>query len=397
MKRLATLLTVLLLVPVSFAQMRQAQRALERGELVEARTMVDEILAEDPEDHRAHDLSARIHKAEAEMSGPESFIAHIEGMVAAYRMVAQMREREAEKIEATLIQLWVEYFNKGISEFQNAQAAAGDPDLAGDHYLTSARNFQASAVAMPDSSSSYLNWAYALLGSGRDVEAISPLQLALQTGGPDVELYNFLSRIYLTNDRAPEAVPLLEEGVMEFSEDEELQNLLLNAYATTGETERALDMYSNTVANSPSNKVYRYNYGSLLLQSEQYDAAIEQLRAALELDGDYVDALYNLGAAFINKANDLQQAQLALDDTLRARRDSMSEEEATSMEAELTRLNSDRVDLYMEAIGPLEHARALAEADPERRSQEICIALFQAYGQTNQVDKAEGVGVCAGF
>ncbi len=155
-------------------------------------------------------------------------------------------------------------------------------------------------------------------------------------------------------------------------------------------------MYKSAVDRDPDNKLFRYNYGSLLVQTEEYDAAIEQLQAAVAIDPEYGNAHYNLGAAFINQAVAVNEQVTQLDDQLRANRDSMSSDEIEAMDNQIIDLADQRSALFGSAIEPLERAKALFEAGGEDAT-EVCMALFQSYVQTNQMDKANAVSACAGF
>lgn len=393
----ALIFAALAVVPQSQAQLRRANRALERGEIEEAMSLAQELLADKPDDHRTWDLLARVHDAQASQSSMDEYLGHIGEMAEAYRKVIELDPGEAEGVIGRLQIFYMQTFNSGITEFNNGQSVAGDDALQAEHFQNSARHFQATAIVFPDSSGSYVNWAYALLGAGDSDAAIEPLKLALEKGGPDPELYSFLARIYLTSDRAEEAVPLLEEASGHFPNNAELQNYLLNAYSETGQDDRALETYGNAVANNPENPIYRYNYGSLLLQAERFDEAIEELREATTLEEGYVDAYYNLGAAYINKANAIQQQINTMDDDMRERRDELSDEEESGIMADIDVLIAERRGLYEEAIIPLEAAKEYAEMEEGRSVEAICAALFQAYAQTGQEDKAELVQECAGM
>lgn len=402
--RQVTLLFALLLGLAGYAiecqaqSLRRAERALRSGELTEALSEANAVLADDSANYRVYDVLARIHQAMAVGTGPQEYVAHIREMKSAYDQVIALRPREEQKINVQMINLWVTEFNTGIGAFNSARASTED-DSTYWYYNMSAAHFQASSIAQPDSADSYVNWAYALLGGGEDVAAIEPLEKALEYGGPDVDTYSILARIFLTNERAADAVPLLERALFEDKiTDTGLQDLLLNGYAQTGDTERALGTYEQAVVQDPDNKIYRYNYGSLLLQAEMYDAAIDQLEAAVDIDAGYVDALYNLGAAYINKANDVQKVINEKDDALRASRDTLDVDVVAEREAELEALIDQRVALYGESIGPLEQARAAAaEGDETETLQPICFALYQAYAQLNEMDKVEAVQACAGI
>ena len=133
-----------------------------------------------------------------------------------------------------------------------------------------------------------------------------------------------------------------------------------------------------------------------MLQNEQHDAAIEQLKAAVNLDAEYSDAQYNLGAAYVNWAITVNTRISAIDDTLRANRSSLSEEEIKTKEAEIDSLADERRELFGMAVPPLEKAKMLVEAEGEDVLA-ICKVLFQSYVQTGQTEKGEAIQECAGY
>ena len=378
------------------AQLRPANRALERGELQKAMDLAQELLSKKPEDYKTWDLLARVHEAQAMESPVEEYLTHVSEIRASYDKVVEYRSKEEEKVLNRLQFFYMQSFNMGIEEFNEAQSDTNEVNQE-EYFQSSAKRFQGSALIFPDSSGAYVNWAYALLGAGDTEGAIEPLSLALEYGGPDLELYSFLSRIYLTSDLEEEAIPVLEEAVASFPGNAELQSYLISAYTEAGQIDRALERYSMAVVDEPENSLYRYNYGSLLLQSEEYDAAMEQLRIAVELDSTYIDAFYNLGAAYINKANTIQAQISELDDNMREQDESLTEDEKQGVLDQIDLLAEERRALYEESIEPLEEAKALAEQEEERSETEICAALFQSYAQTNQMDKAESVSECAGM
>ena len=171
----------------------------------------------------------------------------------------------------------------------------------------------------------------------------------------------------------------------------ELQNQRLNALNSTGNTERAMQAYQEQIEQDPDDATYRYNYGSLLLNADRYDEAAEQLARAVELDPDDPKKQYNLGAAYLNKGVALQDSLVSLRDSLTAK-----EQPPTDEERKMVReLDEQRRGLFKDAIPPLERARQLSGPGGQYR-QSACSALFQAYVQTEQTEKAEEVKECAG-
>ena len=181
-----------------------------------------------------------------------------------------------------------------------------------------------------------------------------------------------------------------------YPENVDIQTELLNAYQLTGQVDKALENYSSAVERDPGNALFRYNYGSLLIQVARYDEAIAQLEAAVEIDPEYSSAFYNIGAAHINQAVDVNAAISDLDDALREGRDDMSNDEIEAAEAEIDAKVEERRMHFQAAVTPLEQAKALFEGAGEDVG-DVCRALYQSYAQTNQTDKAQSVAACAGY
>ena len=381
------------------AQLRRADRARERGDLQEALRHIDAALEKDAEDVRALESRAKVFKDSAGVSEGTVYLEALQQMADDFVLVAEMDAKRRDLVAVQLQQIWVQEFNRGIQAFNDAQTATDSLEKQ-MHFASAINLFRATTIVAPDSSTGYVNWAFALISSGDDAGAIEPLQHSLRTSEPDTLLYDYLSRILLTNDRTEEAVEVLEEAVEHFPDVMQLQNNLLSAYNMSGQIDRALARYSEAIELNPTNTTYRYNYGSLLLQEDRFDEAIDVLTAAVEMDSSNPDAFYNLGAAYVNKAVAINDEISAMDDRLRDEADSLTEEEVAEARDAIDLLVEERRELFAQAIGPLERAKALAEAGSGADASTLmgtCAALWQSYTQTLQDDLAEGVAECAGY
>ena len=255
--------------------------------------------------------------------------------------------------------------------------------------------FQNAAAIQPDSAGAYVNMAYAMINAGRQEAAIEPFEKAIELGEDAADTYIYLAELYRVAGRNEEAVETLRQAAQVYPDNQDIDAQLLNAYQAAGMADEALAQYAEEVENDPSNKLYRYNYGTLLLSADRFDDAIVQFEAAVELDPDYTDAWSNLGAAYTNKAVALNAEIREMDDALRAEAANLSASERSAREAEMDRLVEERNALFAESIEPLERARTMLVAEGED-AQRICFALFQAYAQTKQTNKAEEVAECAG-
>lgn len=96
------------------------------------------------------------------------------------------------------------------------------------------------------------------------------------------------------------ALPVLEQARSLDPQDADLLAILSNVYVAAEKTDIAMETFKSGVEADPKNKVFRYNYGVLLLRASDFEKAAAQFRAALEIDSTYDAALYNLGVTYVN-------------------------------------------------------------------------------------------------
>ena len=366
-----------------------AEDAFETQNYEAALQSVNTAIEQDSAGAPAYLLKARILRSMADSTTPPQEYKSL------YQQ-AQEAEEEAVNMNPALQsdvagrqQLeYITQMQNGIDYFNRANQSQDSLE-----FVRAASYFNAAHQIEPDSSSPYLNEAFALLNANQRQQVISPLEGYVERADSvDATAYQILGQLYLTNDRSEDAMGLLESATEDYPDDTDLQSLLLNAYNSAGATDRAMQMYETQVQEQPNNAVYRYNYGSMLLNSDQFDAAIEQLQKAAELDPNNVQAHYNLGAAHVNKA-------VAVDDTIKSVEDAAREADRDLTAEENQRLDQlveQRGEEFAAAIPALEEARSLAEPGDSYR-QDICQALFSAYVQTEQQEKAQQVAECAGY
>ncbi len=334
-------------------------------------------LETNPDNEEAYFMRGEAYRLKAEkMSDAAGRNALLADMAQAYNRSLELGH-DASEVTNRLQVAWGAEMNFGARAFRRA---ADDPSA----YADAAASFGNAITVLPDSSAGHLNQGLALLAAGNAADAAEPLQMAIDKGANSAEAYIYLGRIYLTSeDRENDALAVLEQGQAEFPDNEEIQTEILNAYVRAGQTDRAIDAYDARITADPDNPLYRYNYGSLLLQAERYDEAIEQLTRAAELDAQNANAFYNLGAAYQNKAASFNERVAELED-------------ARAGQAEVDAAIASRTELLNEALPNLERARALTEAGGEDTS-DICRALFQVYASLGQDRKAEEAAQCAGM
>jgi len=203
---------------------------------------------------------------------------------------------------------WANAFNSGVQSFNEAVNATGDSATMAN-YDEAIHNFSMAAKMQPDSMMAYRNWAAALMNSGRTEESVEPLEKALEINPKDVDVAILLSQVYMNTQQDSLALPVLENlWADEATRSADVADMLSRVYLRTGNSDKAKEIYIKAIEDNPENFHFRYNYGTVLLEAQEYDEAIKQFEAAYAIDSTSTDLNYNLGAAYLNRGVSKREA-----------------------------------------------------------------------------------------
>lgn len=241
-----------------------------------------------------------------------------DNMLASFDKSLAISNKFSEDINNRKLGAWADNFNKGVILFRQGNDTEIE-DSVKIYYNNSLNAFETAAKIQPDSADTYKNMAFVYMRSGRSEDAIEPL-LKLVELSQELDGYRYLGEIYYTLGSKKEssfkndgkiqdsldaaanyasAIDILVEGRKLYPEDDEITRILNASYVGAGRIDEALESSELLVVKDPENEVYRYNYGVLLLQTENYEKAEEQLKYALKIKSDYENAIYNLAVTYV--------------------------------------------------------------------------------------------------
>jgi|GEM_PF-6371132 len=203
--------------------------------------------------------------------------------------------------------VWGNVFNTGVKHFNDAINATDD-STRNASFTAAIGGFKTAAMIAPDSTLAYRNWAAALLNAGRNAESIEPLNRALKADPNNVEVKTMLSQVYVGEGDTAAALPILEGLWNEGTRTVEVADHLSRIYVQQKKVDEAKEIYKVAIDANPDNFFFRYNYGTILLEADEYDEAIAQLGKAFEIDPESPDINYNLGAAYLNRGISKREA-----------------------------------------------------------------------------------------
>ncbi|MFB3056247.1 MAG: tetratricopeptide repeat protein [Ignavibacteriaceae bacterium] len=306
-------------------------------------------------------------------------IGNTESMIEAYDKSLDISSKFEETITDSKNFHWANSFNSGVNLFSRGNNTADD-DSAKIYYDKSIDAFETAAIIQPDSADTYKNMAFVYMSSGRNELAIEPLQ-ELVSLKKELDGYRYLGEIYYTLGTSKssvyrmngnvidsieaaeyydKAIVVLEEGIIIYATDGELIRILNASYIETGRILEALESSKVLVEAEPDNETYRYNYGVILLQTNDFLGAEEQFLKALEINSEYENATYNLGLTYVKWGTQLKE-----------------QEEETEV------YTDEDIEKYRQALPYLE---LIVESDSE--NAEIWELLGKVYGILNMQEEA---------
>lgn len=316
MKRVVVLLSVLsmalgfLAFDCSSSEMNAAKMYMAENvkNWDKAKEQLNAELTKNPNNEEAYYLLGKI----------DGIKAQYKGMMTNYTKSLSISQKFKKEIEGDAAYYWQQSFNKGVAFYNRAMKIKGDSSKS--VYNRALTAFDEAATVLPDTLVSLEYYVYTAINMGK-LELIETPLKTLVAKGKKADNVTLLGKFYIDKgDKAKaaksdaeankfysQAIDLLNSNKAKYPTDNGLLEALAAAYANSGRVDEAKASFSEGVKAQPNNKSLRYNYGTILLNLKDFPGAIEQLSKAVELDPNYLDAMYNLAASYVNWAADLNE------------------------------------------------------------------------------------------
>ena len=242
----------------------------------------------------------------------------VDKMIESFNKSLAISNKFEKNIEEYKAFQWANNFNRGVSLFQRGNKVT-DEDSSKMYFDMAIDAYKNAIELEPDSGETYRNLAFVYLTTGKTEESVEPLKKLVEIEQAE-EGYQYLGEVYYTlganimndfkfgknaqdsikaMDYYDKSIVTLEEGLKKYPENSEMQVARTSAYIGAGRIAEAIEASKILVENEPDNKIYHYNYGVLLLNSEKYPEAETQLLEALKIDPEYENAIYNIGVTYV--------------------------------------------------------------------------------------------------
>jgi tetratricopeptide (TPR) repeat protein len=309
MKKLSVIFILLFAVVTVFGQGKSQRTTafnfLRKGQLDKALqniepTTTDATTMNDPKTwfYRGN-IYLQIHMS----NKPEYKSLDADALSKAFESYQKMMELDTKKEYYTeaiqnLLVISEQLYNQGVESFKNEKYdnALGDFEKA-SKVAQSFGNIDTLAI---------FNAALSAQNAKNYPKAIEHYNKLVELNYPQPLIYSSLASIYLASQDTAKAFEIIADGRKKNPQDFDLLISETNIYLGAKKIDLAMNNLKEAVKTDPSNPTIHYAAGTIYDQMGNKDDAEKSYIKAIELNPDYFEANYNLGALYVNKAAEIQ-------------------------------------------------------------------------------------------
>ena len=210
--------------------------------------------------------------------------------------------QNAQEVYPRIAAVAVNFFQDGVNNFNNQVY----PEAAASFR----KSYEISKNGAAPDTSALVNTALSYQRAKMWDEAITNYNDLKDLGYNHVDLYKNLAACYLGKDDEAQAVNVIEEGMAKFPGDAGMIIEKVNLFLKQGKGEEALNDLNKLAELDPNNPSILFILGTIygddthdIFDSEK---AIDYYMQAININPEYYDAIYNLGALYITMSNKLK-------------------------------------------------------------------------------------------
>ncbi|WP_258104944.1 tetratricopeptide repeat protein [Marinoscillum sp. MHG1-6] len=316
MRRAFLTITLAALVVVAYSQkqpkpkINKANAARERGELAEAKEIID--LAIDYEktkdDGKTWYYRGLIYATIDTTSNPQynSLKANaLETAMAAFDKADELGDKDKEYfiISASgfpqtksqqIDGYYSYYFNDAVVAFQD------------EDYETAVEKFQKSAMVLKADTNSLKNAAYAAHSGELYDDAINNYKAAIEAGATSQDMHSNLIYLLSVEKKDNEAALVAVNNALEaFPGDPTFTKNKINLLIQMDKVEEAIEDLKKAIEAEPENTNLLFNLAAMYEETGDLEAAAATYDRAIAVDPDMFEANFNKGVLLLNAANEV--------------------------------------------------------------------------------------------
>jgi len=214
--------------------------------------------------------------------------------------------------------VWGKSLNDGVTLYNKSVGAS--KDSAAMLRDRAVEKYKIALMINPDSAMTYQNLAFAYHANGKYEEEIATIKQGLAKKSTP-EMRSALINAYLQRGQTAEEKGSKEAAAADYNNaiaeivearksdpgNDELLRTMIDLYVRLNRSSEAKPYIYEAIARDPNNKVYQYNLGVLLMQTDSLKEAIGHFEKALDADPKYDVALQNIAVAHMELADSMKK------------------------------------------------------------------------------------------
>lgn len=227
-------------------------------------------------------------------------------------------ESYQKSMELDVKEKWKRENIAGLAQAQNLAVNMGINAYNQAEYQTAADLFLVGEKAAADLG---VVDTLALYNAGLAAEQAENYDLALQQYRKATEInylgakmYLYMANLYQKMEDQDGYLAIIQEGRAAYPEDADLIVYELNYYLQNQKFEEAEQNLKLAIEKEPDNKQLYFSLGVVYDNLGNLDDAVTAYQKAIEIDPDYFDAVYNLGALYFNQGVEMNNAANEIED-----------------------------------------------------------------------------------
>ncbi len=287
-----------------------ANSAREKGELAEAKAIIDEAIVHEKtkDDAKTWYYRGLIYATIDTTSNAEIAALSDNAMEEAVKAFAKASEIDPDEkglyltgdmgipvlMDQQIGEYYSFYYNKGVDAFQN------------NEFQTAVDNFVFASKVMPEDTSAIVNAAYAAHNGELFEQAVESYSAAIERGASSPDLYYNQINILISGLKDNEgALALIDKALIAMPNDPNLTKQRISLLIQLEKVDEAKADLNKAIDNEPDNADLYFTLGILLGETKDYAGAKEAYQKAIAIDPDHYGANFNLGVELINEAQDV--------------------------------------------------------------------------------------------
>jgi tetratricopeptide (TPR) repeat protein len=365
MKKLALFFAFFIVLGQAFAQnsnVRKADRAMEQGELQEAKELINEATEHEKtiDDPKTWYTRGTIYQAILREEGYSEEA--VKEASKSFEKVFQLDSEGGKYYTLTdlkIQELWGGFINEGSQAYSD------------EDFEAAVMAFDKALIVLPKDTTATLYAGIASQQLKNNQEALKYYYRLIDLDYHSEDIYSSIISIErYSNEDMEKALEMTVKAKEKFPDTDMFEKQEINLLIASEQVDVAKDRINEAIAKDPDNANLHFNLGYLYEQLEQPDKAEKAYLKAIELDPDYLDANFNYAVYYYNKAADLFK-------------------KSRNMDLQTYKKEGKKVE--KEAKGYLEKSLPYFEKSLELAPDqlEIIETLQTVYSQLGKLDKAE--------